>query len=440
MFIWWSVVVGEPQGHLGDARGPLVDLDAVELVDVDSDGLEDVEVHLLGAGDVAQHRQLQAAQLAIGDHEEVAASARRVEKAQLPQALLELEELVHVALYALEFSPEIVEEQRPDQPQDVGLGGVVRAGGAPVLGVHDALEQAAEHRRRNAAPVQRAALQERLAHLAVEVGDRQHLGEQLAVDVGELLQLLVEGLLALHLRRVEHLEQARQVHAQIGAVGGGAVLEVLGEEVAPEQARVLGEHAEQQAHQQHLEGVAVVAGAAELIMQQAQVPGGLDVDGVLRAEGAGLVAGHEAEQAHVEVKLVQRKLAAFVGLEVVQAKAREVGDEHVVRKIAVLEAGEVVHRLVKGAVQIAAAGFVFDQQHALPQQVDEPVAPVALDHGLLEAGQPPTRHAEHVEELIPEGLGLGVLGGLVLPLLGEGQGAVLDFVPAQWHASRTPGG
>src|SRR5690606_8854235 len=78
-------------------------------------------------------------------------------------------------------------------------------------------------------------------------------------------------------------------------------------------------------------------------------------------------------------------------------------------------------------------GLVLDQQHALPQQVDVPVLAVDLLDPLLEAGYPPAGYPEHLEECVPERLGLGILRRLVRPLARERAGTILDFVPAQRH-------
>ena len=63
------------------------------LVDVD----EDVDAWTARCTS-AQHFQLQHAQFAVGDDEEVAAAAGGVEKGQRAQLLVELEQLVAVAL------------------------------------------------------------------------------------------------------------------------------------------------------------------------------------------------------------------------------------------------------------------------------------------------------------------------------------------------------
>lgn len=50
------------------------------------------------------------------------------------------------------------------------------------------------------------------------------------------------------------------------------------------------------------------------------------------------------------------------------------------------------------------------------------------DSGLLEGGEGAALAPEDFEELIPEGLALGLLGGGAAPLAGELDGAVFDFV------------
>ena len=88
-----------------------------------------------------------------------------------------------------------------------------------------------------------------------------------------------------------------EVHAEVGAVLGGALFEVVLEGAALEEGGVFGKQAEKQPDQQDFEGVAVVAGGLELVVQPAQLFGSLDIDRVLLAEAAGLVAGDEPEEA-----------------------------------------------------------------------------------------------------------------------------------------------
>jgi hypothetical protein len=179
--------------------------------------------------------------------------------------------------------------------------------------------------------------------------------------------------------------------------------------------------------------VAGVAVLGQRVVQAAHALGGADVDRVLVLEGAALVAGDEAEQADVPRQFLQRELLLRALVQVVQAKAGEVRDQHVARQVAVLEAGEVVAGLAVGADQVLAARLVLDQEDALPQQVDEPAGAVLAPDRHFEAGDPAPVHAEHVEERVPEGLGLGAFGRLALPLLGERDRPRLDLIPAQRH-------
>ena len=140
-------VVHHPECGRGDAGRKFADLDAVKLI------LVDHRLHLeLQLGGVRarrhrpQHFDFQRAQLSVGDDEEVATTARRVEQAQRAKSVPKLPQISHAAavpafLKVLEFSAQIVEEQWLDHLQDVLLGGVVRTLRAPVGQFHDRLEE-----------------------------------------------------------------------------------------------------------------------------------------------------------------------------------------------------------------------------------------------------------------------------------------------------------
>ncbi len=88
----------------------------------------------------------------------------------------------------------------------------------------------------------------------------------------------------------------RELRPEIGAVGRGALLDPGAERAGGlEDAGVFGEQAEQQAHQQHFERMALVARRLEGVVQLAHALGGLDVDRVLRRDGLGAVTGDEGE-------------------------------------------------------------------------------------------------------------------------------------------------
>ena len=91
-------------------------------------------------------------------------------------------------------------------------------------------------------------------------GMRRRPLEQSAVDVGKPRQILVERLLALLFRGVQHLEQFGQPCSGVRSVLGGAVLKQVQEDVPRlEDARVVGEQAEHDPNQEPLQVVASVA-------------------------------------------------------------------------------------------------------------------------------------------------------------------------------------
>ncbi len=137
----------------------------------------------------------------------------------------------------------------------------------------------------------------------------------------------------------------------------------------------------------------------------------------MRLDDLRLVTGDEAEQAHVLVKIDEREFANAAFFQVVQAKARKVAHQHIARQIALLDAGEVIHRLTVGAFKILAARLHLDQQNAGPEGIDIPAAAVVFLRGVLKAGKALVGNAEDFEEGDQERLGLRVLIGGVRPVL-----------------------
>ena len=155
-------VVHHPQCNLGDARRKFLDLDAVEAIDVQFRQRGDVElgaaagqpVHAADdAGmDFAQQFHFQGAELAIGDDQEIPATAGGIQEPQRRQPIVKSDQCrlppgVAARLEAGELGPQLIQEQRADHLQNVRLGGVVGTDGAALLSIHHALEQGAENRR-----------------------------------------------------------------------------------------------------------------------------------------------------------------------------------------------------------------------------------------------------------------------------------------------------
>ena len=85
-------VIHHPQRGFCDAGRELADLDAVELVHVDDGQTLPKLVEQATGIDFLQYLDFQGAELAVGDDEEVAATAGGVEEAQLPELLLKCQE------------------------------------------------------------------------------------------------------------------------------------------------------------------------------------------------------------------------------------------------------------------------------------------------------------------------------------------------------------
>ena len=111
-----GLMVGQPERDFGDARRELFDLDAVELVDVELGELVDgVERHfVLCAVQFEEDFEFEFAEFPVGDDEEVAAAAGRIEEAEFAEFVLKLLEARGTAgglvgFDGFKFLPEIVE-------------------------------------------------------------------------------------------------------------------------------------------------------------------------------------------------------------------------------------------------------------------------------------------------------------------------------------------
>ena len=182
-------------------------------------------------------------------------------------------------------------------------------------------------------------------------------------------------------------------------------------------------------------------------MQAAHALGGLDVDGVLRLDLLRLVACNEAEQANVLVQVFEGEFDGFaifaalvVSAQAVYPKAGEVADDDDLRQVALGQAGKIVERLLKCAVEVFAARFVFYQQHAGPEQIDKALRGAELFDVELERGHALVGDAEDFKKVDPEGLGLRVFVGGVCPGAAEGERARFDLVPAEGHGWHGLGG
>jgi hypothetical protein len=176
---------------------------------------------------------------------------------------------------------------------------------AAILGIHDALKQGAEDGGRDVRPVKAAGGCEAVVHVAVEPGGGEALGEEFAVDIGEGVQVFVEKVGALVRRRVEHVEEGVELGAEVGTVLAGAVLKEKFELSSLEDARIVGEKTEEQAHEEAFERGGGIIGPRHDVVKPGHDAGGLEVEFVLFAETVGLLADEEGEVLDVGVEVAQ---------------------------------------------------------------------------------------------------------------------------------------
>ena len=163
--------------------------------------------------------------------------------------------------------------------------------------------------------------------------------------------------------------------------------------------------------------------------------GRLNIDRILVAECALLNAENEAEILNVIGKVTKWKSNRSALFEVVKLKGLEITYQDMTRKLVFFEAGKIVERLLFGLCKVEAAAFLLDQQHAFPKEVDAPAFVVGkiLDRG-FETCHPPAAHAEDVEEVIVESLGVAAFVALAMSFLGELGGGGTDFIPGKSHS------
>src|SRR6056297_58631 len=431
-------VVHHPQRRFGDAGGKLLVFDAVELVDVDHAQDRGVQFALSLGVQLAQHLHLQQAQFAVGDDQEITAAAGGIEECQAGQ--MPLKRLQPPPLVASErFEPvelgaQIVKEQRLDHLEDVLLGGVMRAFLAPLCRVHHRLKKRAEDGRGNRRPVEAAGIEQRRAHVRIEIGRREIFLEQRPVDIGKLLQILVEMWRARLLGRVEDVEQIAKKRPRVRAIGRGARFQIVPQDILGlENAGIVGKQAEDDPHQELFELVALVSACLDLVMQQAHQLGGLDVDRVLIAELPPLNPEDEAEALDMVRQVLQQEGRFLAGVEVDQLERLEIADKDVSRLFVIGDVAQVVERLLLGLEQIAPLGFLLDDEGARPEQINESAGTPGARHRHFILRDLAALDPEDAEKGVVKALGLALLIAGILPVLGKVGGAGAHLVPSTAH-------
>ena len=101
-----------------------------------------------------------------------------------------------------------------------------------------------------------------------------------------------------------------------------------------------------------------------------------------------------------------------------------------------MEVLDVFERLGFRGFETCAGGLVLYEELALPEQIDEAVGTFKTLDGLLKGSDGAAREAKDKEEVIPEGLLVGLLAGGGSPLTGESNSALTDFIPGKARLAR----
>lgn len=136
----------------------------------------------------------------------------------------------------------------------------------------------------------------------------------------------------------------------------------------------------------------------------------------------------------------RRRFAAIMGVfEVMEGDTGEIGEDEVgggfFGAVGIGEVVDIADGLSVGFVEVLAAGLVFGDEGAGPEEVDEFVLALEVFDGFFEGGDEFSGASEDGEEFVPEGLGIGAFAGGVFPFLGETEGVWADFSEAEGHGA-----
>ena len=238
--------------------------------------------------------------------------------------------------------------------------------------------------------------------------------------------------------RVENLKEKGEFGTEIRTVACRMIEEEKFERFRFEDFGVFGEEAEENTNQEALEGVAGKMSFFELVVEVGEFFDGLKIGGVFGVEFAGLIAGDEGEAADVVGQVFEGEFRG-VGIHLRGRRGRGVRNRKrrcragLRRRVGVGEMVDVTDGLGVGLGEVLAAGFVFGDERARPEEVNEFILALEVFDGLLKSRDEFPGTTENGEEFVPECLGVRTFARGVLPLLGEANGVMADFVEAQYH-------
>lgn len=177
--------------------------------------------------------------------------------------------------------------------------------------------------------------------------------------------------------------------------------------------------------------MAGVAVGGERVVEPAHQLGRAAVDGRLVAEQPRLDADDEAERLDMAFQVGERKAPFATGFEIDELEPLEIAHHHVARALRLRQPGIVIERLLHRAGEVAARAFLFNDQRAGPEQVDEAAGAAGVERAdaLFVDRDLFARHAEDREKFVVEALRLALFIALAGPFLAEAGGVGADFGP-----------
>ena len=359
--------LGEHEGDFGQLDGEGIEVDAVEILQRDGAFERLLFAQLVEPPeDVA----FEALDLAIGDEEEIAGAARRIEDAEAAQGGEDFAEFADVLSRGFDALAPRADDGGADDFLDVELAGEVGAEGVARFGVHAVLEEGAEDFGLHLRPVvgERGVVQG--VCFGVLQLDGIDGGEEAAIEVIDPgITPAARGLGGGHLAE----EAAEEV------VAAGGFLHALGEErgddLAGEQPEVFGDDGDEELKDEALGAGAVLAAGDDLAEDIGDGVGGLagDFDAVVAEDGLLRVWEEEVQRGAAGGEVAGEELFEGVeelGVEVVDPEFVEVAEDDVGRA-AGDDVGPVIEGLVIVLFEVCAARFHLDEDALGPEAVGE---------------------------------------------------------------------
>ena len=325
-----QLVLGQPEGERGGVAGVFVYFYAVELREGD---VAEREHRGSEFNEALPDLDFQLTEALVGDDEEVAGAAGRVEELNFTHPDQQGVEGFGIVAGTQEFGGEVVQEEGLDDLLNVGYGGIVDAEFGTVFRGDDGLGHRAEDVGVDFAPLVFPALDHQEPGTSAEDRDGIALEEEATVDVGEIGNdfvglLLSEGLVV----RGHYDKEAVDEIGQVGAVDGCVVLNGFCELVVLEEAGVFGKEAEKEPGHKDVDAVGdfrvtEIVVSADVVVYLGHQFGGLDVGLGFFVVAELLDTGERLEKLKVTPEGFQGTIVEIIVLGVVGHEGRAVAGD-----------------------------------------------------------------------------------------------------------------